>query len=411
MMTPAFDFHNTPGTVLVCTLDGKIAQVVQDQLGWSSRVEVGRLLSSIVERESFGKMLNFLLEIREQGSTFDWQMNVALHDTIETLNFAGMIFEERLVILAAQSRNHMLGLYEELMRISNEQVNELRAVLKDQSSSSLSHSAQDDHYYDELTKLYNELANLQRDVAKKNVALERLNEQKNRFLGMAAHDLRNPLNAIMMYSEFLLDEVAASLDEEHHEFLRVIRTSSEFMLHLVEDFLDIATIESGKLHLNLWPVNVTALVRENIALNTLLASRKEIALQAEYRGEVPEILADASKIEQVLNNLISNAVKYSPAGTVVTVTLDATAEAVVVTVTDQGPGIPADELERIFEPFERSSVKSTNGEKSSGLGLAIARKIVMEHHGTLTARNNDGRGTTFCMTLPRDMPDDLEERA
>lgn len=397
--------EKTPGIVVLCHADGEIVSVVQDRLGLASHIEPGRLLSSFVERESFGKMLNFLLELRQNGSVFDWQLNVVLNGQVLTLNFAGTVFDEHLLILAVRDRHDMLHLYEELIRMNNAQTNELRVLLKDRASVTYEQQCQDTRYYDELTRLYNELANLQREMAKKNMALERLNEQKNRFLGMAAHDLRNPLDAIMMYSEFLLDEVAASLSEEHQEFLRIIRSSSEFMLNLVEDFLDLATSEAGKLQLHLWPVDIAALVRNNVALNTLLASRKGMTLEANYIGDIPEVLADASKIEQVLNNLVSNAVKFSPPGSVITITVSATTDDILITVADQGPGIPSDELEHMFEPFEHTSVKSSSGEKSSGLGLAIARKIVLEHHGKLWADSVVGSGSTFYVALPREMPE------
>jgi signal transduction histidine kinase len=254
--------------------------------------------------------------------------------------------------------------------------------------------------YDELGKLNNELANLQREISKKNVELEKLNEEKNRFLGMAAHDLRNPLHAIQMYSEFLLDETRALLGQEHRSFLEIIHSSSQFMLRLVNDLLDVAKIESGKLVLEIAPTDLVELVNKCGETNNVLASRKNISVTFELCDSIPELLLDASKIEQALNNLISNAVKFSEFGSRVVVKMSSTPEEVTISVIDEGPGIPEHELGKLFQPFQRTSVKSTGGEESTGLGLAIVKKIVLGHNGRVWVESQPGKGSAFFMALP-----------
>jgi len=206
-----------------------------------------------------------------------------------------------------------------------------------------------------------------------------------------------------MYSDFLLEDLAHSLNEEHLEFLGVIHSSSRFMLHLVDDFLDIAQIESGKLRLELWPVDLIALLQGALSLMNVLAQKKRMTLHFEPNGVMlPEIMLDAPKMEQVFQNLISNAIKFSLPESTVTLHIGLTDTQIVLSVSDQGPGIPPAEIERMFDPFERTSVKSSAGEKSSGLGLAIAKKIVMEHGGKLWVESEIGKGSTFYVALPRD---------
>ncbi|MEI6315595.1 MAG: ATP-binding protein [Syntrophus sp. (in: bacteria)] len=251
-----------------------------------------------------------------------------------------------------------------------------------------------------LLSANNDLSNLSRELQKTNAELTKLNELKNQFLGMAAHDLRNPIGVILTYSDFLLEEAEGVLKEEHTQFLAIIRRSSEFMLSLLNDLLDIAKIESGRLDLELEPADLAALIRNNVLLNQSLADKK--AIRIIFRDEAPllAVLMDSMKIEQVLNNLITNAVKFSPPGTTVEVNISKSADQLTLSVRDEGQGIPEDERKKLFQPFSRTSVKSTGGEKSTGLGLAIVRKIVLGHGGKIGVDSEVGRGSTFYFTLP-----------
>jgi signal transduction histidine kinase len=254
--------------------------------------------------------------------------------------------------------------------------------------------------YDELSHLNNELATTQRELAKKNAELARLNEQKNQFLGIAAHDLRNPLEVILTYSEFLLEDAAPVLGPEQTGLIHTIRSSSEFMLRLVEDLLDVTRIEAGRLELDLAPADLPAIVAANVRRNRVLAAKKGIEISLRSAGEIPPMSLDIAKIEQVLDNLIGNAVKFSPPGSPVEVRLDTEADQVVLAVRDQGPGIPADLLGKLFEPFTRAHVRGTGGEKGAGLGLAIVKRIVTGHGGEIRVESEPGHGATFQVCLP-----------
>ncbi len=391
------------GIAFLCDEQGQILEIIHNGLGVEDVFVPGQMLNRVVDRESFSKLLNFLVELRAQDAAFDWQLNVPLGDQVTSLHFTGVKSDEQFLIVAAYTRDNVMQLYEELMQISNEQMNKLRDTIKKLTQKTQASDVQDQAQYDELTRLNNELTNLQRELAKKNVELAHLNEQKNHFLGMAAHDLRNPLGAIQMYSEFLLEEAVGDLSDEHYEFLSNIHAASQFMLRLVEDLLDIATIESGELNLNLWPTDLMALITKNVNLNKVLASRKDITLVLHAEGEFPDLLIDAAKIEQVFNNLLSNAVKFSYPGSTVDVAVTQVKDNVQIAVTDEGQGIPEEELDKLFKPFGRTTVQSTGGEKSSGLGLAIARKIVEGHGGNITVESEVGKGTTFFVSLPLEM--------
>jgi CheY-like chemotaxis protein/nitrogen-specific signal transduction histidine kinase len=252
----------------------------------------------------------------------------------------------------------------------------------------------------ELERVNNELLVMQRELEKRNVELEKLNNLKNQFVGMAAHDLRTPLGAICTYSEFLLDEASKALTQEQIEFLATIKGSSEYLLGMVNDLLDISKIEAGKLELDLKPTDLVAVIEHTVLLQRPLAENKKIRLEFHCDHAFPEIILDRSKIGQVLDNLVSNAIKYSHPGTTIEIRTIDDGDQAVVSVRDQGQGIPPEELGKLFKPFKKISVKSTAGEKSTGLGLAIVSKMVKGHDGRVWVESEVGRGSTFYFSLP-----------
>jgi CheY-like chemotaxis protein/anti-sigma regulatory factor (Ser/Thr protein kinase) len=261
-------------------------------------------------------------------------------------------------------------------------------------------SAKFEPSFAELSRLNNEFANLQREMAKKNAELAKLNELKNRILGVAAHDLRSPLGVILSYAEFLEADGAHTMDERQRAFVTTIRQTSEFMLHMVTDLLDVAAIEGGKLTLDRQPTDLVEATRRNIGLNGVLSARKAIAIDLEAESSIPEVQIDRGKIEQVLNNLIGNAVKFSHPGRPVHVSITAAEGVATVSVRDEGQGIPEADLSKLFKPFSKTSVRSTAGEQSTGLGLAIVRNIIEGHGGRIWVKSEVGRGSTFSFTLP-----------
>jgi len=254
--------------------------------------------------------------------------------------------------------------------------------------------------YEELSRLNNELSNMHRELAKKNTELGQLNEEKNRFVGMAAHDIRKPLALIINYSEILAEEISSQLDEDQAKYLSIIEKTGRSALEVVNSFLDIAKIEAGKFELLVQPGDLMEHVQQAVHFNSFLAQKKQIALNiAHEQDEIPAVF-DGQKIDQVLDNLVSNAIKFSEPGTTVDIAVACEASRVVVSVRDQGQGIPAHEVERLFKPFGRTSVQSTAGESSTGLGLAISKKIVVAHGGAIWVETAEGKGTTFFFSLP-----------
>lgn len=248
--------------------------------------------------------------------------------------------------------------------------------------------------------LYNRMLSEQRKLLVEQ--LSKANAEKNRFLGMAAHDLRNPLASIRGLAEFLRDGAVGPLAPDQLDLINTIHGASQSMLELVNELLDVATIESGELKLQVAPHNLAELIAKSVSLTNIEAAKKQTTVAFDSRGAAPVLMLDLAKMRQVIDNLLSNAVKFSPPGSTVTVVIEpgAMPGGCGFSVQDQGPGIPEGERHRLFKDFGRLSAQPTGGEKSTGLGLAICRKIVEAHRGTITAENLPQRGCAFRVVLP-----------
>jgi signal transduction histidine kinase len=252
----------------------------------------------------------------------------------------------------------------------------------------------------EVLSLNKELSNLTRDLQKSNAELARLNELKNQFLGMAAHDLRKPVGLVMAYSQFVLDEAGDALGDEHREFLSTLLSSAQSMKRLIDDFLDVAMIESGRFTLEREPTELGPVIQRAVAVAGLAAKRKRVALVVNQDDALPPLLIDGPKIEQALGNLLCNAIEHSHPDTTVEVRTRREGELVTVSVKDEGDGIAEEQLGRLFQPYARTGSRKTAGERSTGLGLAIALKIVEEHGGKIDVESTVGAGSTFRLALP-----------
>ncbi|OEU69224.1 MAG: hypothetical protein BA863_17730 [Desulfovibrio sp. S3730MH75] len=229
--------------------------------------------------------------------------------------------------------------------------------------------------------------------------LRHLSELKNTVLGTIAHDLRSPIGGIIGVSELLCSELKDELDAEYYEMLSLIREASGDMNVLVNDLLDISAIERGKLSLVKAEHDLGRLIMKRLKIHRFSGQKKGISLETEF-ASVPLVTVDGSRISQVVDNFVTNAVKFSTVGTKVLIRLMVEEGKVVVSVIDQGPGIPEGEEEKLFKSFQKTSVFPTAGEKSTGLGLAIAKKIVESHNGNIWVENNHDKGAAFNFSVP-----------
>jgi len=251
------------------------------------------------------------------------------------------------------------------------------------------------------------------ELAEVNVALYQANQIKNEFLANVSHELRTPLNSILGFADLLAD----SADERIARYGRNIRTSARNLLGMINDLLDLAKIEAGKTEVRFDSVSVSDTCQGLVTLVRPMADKKQLKVDLEVTGQIPIVRTDGGKLQQILYNLISNAIKFTPAGGKVMVGLstgDSQREGrivreVSVSVRDTGPGIPEAEQRHIFDKFYQGDRTLTKETPGTGLGLPIAKELTNLLGGRLTLSSSPGHGTEFILTLPVEPADDASE--
>ncbi|WP_269526093.1 hybrid sensor histidine kinase/response regulator [Coraliomargarita parva] len=229
--------------------------------------------------------------------------------------------------------------------------------------------------------------------------LKKANLAKNRIIGVASHDLRNPLASIRGLSEFLAD--LGPLNEEQKDVARTIQSTSDSMLQLVDELLDLSVIESGEERSELEACQVLDLVSSSLNIYQFTANKKGIKLELDDRGGVADLLMlDKMQFRRLVDNLLSNAVKYSPPESRVRIIAEQQGVNLKLVVEDEGPGIPEEERHKLFTDFGKTSVQPTGNETSTGLGLSICKKIAQSHKGDVYYEaRRDRSGSRFVLEL------------
>ncbi len=251
----------------------------------------------------------------------------------------------------------------------------------------------------EKGRLVSRLAAQKEQIERTNAELVRVNELKSTFLGIATHDLRGPIGNIRMIADLLQDSEISLSDEERQALLGDIGAQSTHMLSLLNDLLDVTRIEAGKLELRFETFSLEPFLSQIVQRHAMMATPKgtRMVLQPVGNGYAK---GDPVRLRQVIDNIISNAIKYSPPGSTVLVGAESMKHGWCIFVQDEGPGITEDDRPKLFKDFAKLSAKPTGGEKSVGLGLAIARRIVEAHGGIIGVDSEAGQGAKFWFTLP-----------
>jgi signal transduction histidine kinase len=244
-----------------------------------------------------------------------------------------------------------------------------------------------------------ENAHLFEEIAKKSRELEIASQHKSQFVANMSHELRTPLAAILGYAELMQEGFYGALSEKSTDALTRIRSNGKHLLGLINTVLDIAKIEAGQFSLNLAEYSLDSVVETVRVATESLAETKKLALKTDVAKKLPIGLGDEQRLSQVLLNLVGNAIKFTDTGEV-RISAGAKDGHFVVAVTDTGPGIPDEELKRVFEQFHQVDNSNTKAKGGTGLGLAIAKQIVEMHGGRIWVESTLGQGATFQMDLP-----------
>jgi two-component system NtrC family sensor kinase len=235
--------------------------------------------------------------------------------------------------------------------------------------------------------------------------LKELDRLKSEFVSTVSHELRTPLASIIGFAEMLLTEQPGPLTEVQDEFMNIIYQSAEHLLTLVNDLLDVSRMESGRFQLELRKLDPVRLAKQVYNAMEPLAEQKDLEMELATTAEVPMLMADSRRLEQVLNNLVSNAIKFTDSNGRVTILVESRNGEAYFAVKDTGIGIPESEMNELFTKFYRSSESVQKAIGGTGLGLYIAKNIVESHDGEIGAESEEGEGTTVWFTIPFDQPE------
>jgi signal transduction histidine kinase len=275
----------------------------------------------------------------------------------------------------------------------------------------LTREVENERLFEALKRLNSELEERVRaataDLAEQNARLqwqshelEKANRLKSEFLASMSHELRTPINALIGYAALLLDGVLGEITPTQRDALTRARAAAEHLLALINDILDLAKIEAGKMPVHVQEVSLAAVTREVVQQMEPLIHKKGLRFNSATSDDCPAILSDRTKIKQILLNLVSNAVKFTNEGTVTVAIECASGGGVHIKVADTGIGIRREDLDQIWEDFRQVDMSRTREHGGTGLGLSITRKLLDRLGGRVTVESEYGKGTTFTVWLP-----------
>ena len=231
-------------------------------------------------------------------------------------------------------------------------------------------------------------------------ALKKMDQMKSDFVSMVSHEIRSPMNSLLMQLKIMSDGLAGAVTDKQQEILQRASEKILNLNNLVTELLDLSRIESGLISHEKEQVDMANLLSEQLVFHNPYGADKEITIQLNCPHELPTILANRQNMEEVFSNLITNAIKYSPAGASITISAIVENEYLKIELTDTGYGMSSEDLEKIFTRFYRAKDKNTREIQGTGLGLAIVKSIIESHHGKISVASKVDSGTTFIILLP-----------
>jgi len=252
----------------------------------------------------------------------------------------------------------------------------------------------------ENSRLYEQERMLRQLLEELNRQIQEVNQRKSAFVTLVSHELKTPLTSMMGYTALLLEGQGGPLAQRQREWLGVIRDNADRLVTLIDDLLDMARIEAGKIELQRTPLDLVPLIQEVARVLRPQLEGKGQWLTLDLAKALPAVVGDADRVRQILTNLLSNALKYTPPGGRITITARRDAGCVRVAVQDTGIGLAPEDQAQLFTPFFRAQNDATQGVGGTGLGLAITQALVELHGGAITVTSVPGQGSTFSFTLP-----------
>jgi len=259
-----------------------------------------------------------------------------------------------------------------------------------------------------LQTAHDELEQKTEELEHANIQLKKFDELKSTFLANMSHELRTPLNSIIGYTDLLLDRVDGDISEEQEKSLTKVHNNAKYLLKLINDIVDISRIESGRVELDLRPVNIRDLIQDMVSVLEPLIKNKGLLIDVDFDKGLPTAYADPDRVRQVVTNLLDNAIKFTSEGSItiharpseIGIEKSEPAKFVEVCISDTGKGIRKRDRNKLFDKFKPLDTSPTSQYRGAGLGLSICKGLVEMQKGTIWVNSKYGQGSTFCFTLP-----------
>lgn len=370
---------------MICDAGNRVCRVLRASSGFAVPSRGG--FADLFDQDSKVKALRFLAAVRSKQAAFDWELNARFGATVRLLHFCGAGTEEGVLAVGAESRSGANALLKLLLRGHD-------IVLTPQPV-----AEQTLELYERLAEVNNQLVTSQRELERTHAELRRVARERSKLAAMAAHDLRNPLSVVNLCAAAVRTILALPPDSRAGQLLTTITSNTERMVSLINDLLSAFTDDLGAVELKPVSLDIGDLIRDNVRANTLLAAEKEIGIRLDVSDTKSPIRADPSRLHQVFDNLIQNAIKFSPRGSHIDVSVRSSPAAVLVAVQDRGTGMDSETVRAVLAGNARS-LRGTELETGFGLGLAISRAIVEKHGGSLSVGSAPHMGSRFEIRLP-----------
>lgn len=388
---------NSKGLAILCNNQGTILQVIKDDLGLGRYLPDKPAFLSLINKDSIKKALEFLFNLHSYKVTFGWEMDVELEKPYKYY-FCGSVIKGYLLIMAASDSAAMMNLYEELMKAETG-LSSILALIEAQQElpTVVSFPLMND-----LAKLSDDLTRLRQDLAKKNTILTKALQVRDEFLANISHELRTPLNGILGMCELLQEKHYGELTSSQQESITLISQSGGHLLNIINDLIDIARLEAGRLTLEYNSIYVPAFCRNIIHSLRPLTQKKPLEVSLTVQPNVKEMWADERCLRQVISNLLANAIKFTPPyGQIgLEVAADADKRTLLFTVWDTGIGISTEEIAELFQPFGQLDSSLSRRYEGVGLGLALCYRLIKLHSGEITVDSTRDKGSRFTVSIP-----------
>ncbi|MDM7459656.1 MAG: ATP-binding protein, partial [Paracoccus sp. (in: a-proteobacteria)] len=379
-----------------------------EALGWSSGLARGRTAATLLVPLRDGQMVNGVLEFGLPQPASDTQVEL-LDRVADKLGIAlrSAQYREQLHELLEETRRQAeeLRSHGEELAAANEELEEQTRALQDSQSRLETQQAELENQNSQLEEQRDALARARRLLEEQSEALARESRYKSEFVANMSHELRTTLNALLIMSRLLAENRGGTLSDEQVRWAEAIQASGQDLLALINDILDLSKIEAGKVELSRDNVDANHVAHRITRAFEAQARQKGLELTAEVQPDLPVIVTDAQRLEQVLRNFVSNALKFTARGRV-TLRVSRHPQGIAFAVQDTGIGIPPEQQEAVFEAFRQADGTISRRFGGTGLGLSISRELADLLEARLTLESQPGQGSTFTLILPDRRPEE-----